>query len=86
MKIPKNSKANKGFTVIELLIVLVIGFIILVIIGQAVMAFTGKAPTVSYGVGGMIETRCVDGYKVNISNNHIQQMLDENGHGIRCTN
>jgi len=38
-----------------------------------------------------VETRCVDGYKVMISDaghryggNYAQQMLDQNGHAIPC--
>jgi prepilin-type N-terminal cleavage/methylation domain-containing protein len=77
---------QKGFTVIELMIVIVIVGII------GFMAFASSqgidvsgGREVSYGVGGLTETRCIGGYKFVVGGKgYPTQILDSNGHGVSC--
>ena len=78
-------KTNHGFTLIELMMVIAIGFIIV----MAAFGFYAGNPkvisNVSMGINGMTESRCIDGYKFIIGQRgFIQQMIDENGHGVKC--
>lgn len=74
----------KGFTIIEAIIVLaIIGLIGTIIVGVATTGVTGSS--LSYGFNGMVETRCVEGYKYVVgAEGGARQMFDENGKGIKC--
>ena len=40
---------------------------------------------VSFGINGMTEARCIEGYKFIINQDgHTKQILDEFGKGVRC--
>jgi prepilin-type N-terminal cleavage/methylation domain-containing protein len=74
---------QKGFTLIELIIVsMVVGIIALGIVGAIISTNNG---TVSYGYGGIVETRCIDGLKFTVSGGHTRQIYDQFGHGVVCT-
>lgn len=82
------NRISKGFTVIELMIIVAI-----LACGVAILMpfFAGSSNnSISYGVNGVVETRCVEGFKVMITNrgrygSGIQQMIDQDGHAIPCT-
>jgi len=77
---------QRGFTLIELMIVLTIGGILIAIIAPALFGFWGKSDsTISYGINGMTEVRCIDGYKFVIGDRgQARQIIDEFGKGARC--
>jgi prepilin-type N-terminal cleavage/methylation domain-containing protein len=75
---------QRGFTLIEVMIV----FVMLGIVGTLIMNVAGFASgnsSVSYGINGMTESRCIEGYKFIIGqNSQPRQILDEFGKGVRC--
>lgn len=76
---------QKGFTLIELMIVICIVMIFSSIIMGAVSSMNGNS-TVSYGVNGMTEMRCIDGFKFTIGRHgDSRQVMDEFGKGVRCS-
>lgn len=76
----------KGFTLIELMIVLAICGILLAIIVPAVMGGSSASTGgLSYGVNGMTETRCIRGYEFVVGRNgSTQQVLNAQGGGVAC--
>jgi prepilin-type N-terminal cleavage/methylation domain-containing protein len=77
---------EKGFTLIELMIVIAIvcifGFMVFAA-SQGIDVSGGRE--VSYGVGGLTETRCTGGYKFVVGGKgYPTQILDSNGHGVYC--
>lgn len=74
---------QKGFTLIELMVVVVFFGVLATIVLNVV----GFANTLSFGINGMTEVRCIDGYKFVISEHgQARQVLDEFGKGSRCEN
>lgn len=77
---------QKGFTLIEMMIVVVM----IMIIGSIVLGAIGASNSnsnISIGINGMMETRCVEGYKFIVDQNgNTRQILDEFGKGARCEN
>lgn len=75
---------QRGFTLIELMIVIVM----LIIIGSIVLGAIGAASGnshLSIGYNGVIESRCIEGYKfVSGEGGAPRQILDEFGKGVRC--
>lgn len=73
---------QRGFTLIEIMIVLVIGLIIVQLIFGAIGS---KNSNISFGINGMTESRCIEGYKFIIGEQgQPRQILDEFGKGVRC--
>lgn len=75
---------QRGFTLIEIMIVLVIGLIVVQVIFGAIGS---KDSNISWGLNGMTESRCIEGYKFVIGEGgQPRQILDEFGKGVRCGN
>lgn len=75
---------QRGFTLIEAAVVICI---IMILAAVAVPVFNGKMSTegITYGVHGVTESRCIEGYKFVIgSDGNARQILDEFGKGVRC--
>ncbi len=75
---------QRGFTLIELMVVIVIGLIALTMIAN-VAGFASGGSSVSFGINGATESRCIEGYKFIVDQNgSARQILDEFGKGARC--
>ena len=75
---------QRGFTLIEL----IIGIVFLGILATIIMNTAGYASgnsNISFGINGMTESRCIEGYKFIVSTEgNPRQILDEFGKGVRC--
>lgn len=78
----QTSNPQAGLTIIELLIVIVmIGMVATIL----VPVLSGKGSSLSWGVNGMTEERCIAGY-AHVVGEHGQarQVLSARGTGIPC--
>jgi hypothetical protein len=75
---------QKGFTIIEMMIVaVIIGILFLVVLGSVNGAKQGNE--ISFGANGLTEVRCIGGYKFVIgADGQARQVLDEFGKGAKC--
>ncbi len=77
-------KMQRGFTLIELMVGIVF-FAILILIAAPILFGSGTNSNVRWGVNGMTESRCIEGYKfVMDQKGNARQILDEFGKGVRC--
>lgn len=75
---------QRGFTLIELMIVVVFVLTIVLMVIGAVSGST-QGNTISWGINGMTEMRCIDGYKFTVSERgSVRQVMDEFGKGVKC--
>ena len=75
---------SKGFTLIEMLISVVIVLIFGTIVFTGFMNYKSGNNEVSFGWGGMVETRCIGGYKYTLADGRAVQVLSEFGKGVKC--
>jgi hypothetical protein len=75
---------QRGFFLIETGVVIVLGLTIIMFAVGFVNAITGTS-NISYGVNGMTEMRCIDGYKFVVGDRgQARQVMDEFGKGVKC--
>ena len=76
-----------GMTLIEILVgCIIVATIIMIAIPVLVGNSQGNG-NVSWGVNGMTESRCIEGYKfVMDQKGNARQILDEFGKGVKCEN
>lgn len=80
-------KTQRGFTLIELMISLAVVGIVFAVALPVLMGTTGQTNNVSWGVNGMTESRCIEGYKFVVGERgQARQILDEFGKGVKCEN
>jgi prepilin-type N-terminal cleavage/methylation domain-containing protein len=78
-------KTNRGFTLIELMICVVIVMIISTVGFNFYIGSQNGFSNISVGVNGMTESRCIDGFKFTIDQRGFtRQIMDELGHGVKC--
>lgn len=72
----------QGFTLIEVMIVIAI----LAIVAKLATSVAGtNEGTVSFGINGITEMRCINGFQFVIGDGgQARQVLDEFGKGVRC--
>lgn len=76
---------QRGFTLIETMVCIVIGATILLIAATALFGFSNGTGNISYGAMGMTESRCIENYKfIMDQRGNSRQILDEFGKGVRC--
>jgi prepilin-type N-terminal cleavage/methylation domain-containing protein len=77
---------QRGFTLIEMMIAVVIGLTVLLMIAGAISGHgSGSSNSISWGINGMTESRCIEGYKFIVGQEgQARQILDEFGKGVRC--
>lgn len=80
------NKQRGYFTMIEIMIC--IGIVaILGTVGFNVYHGVRGDSTVNYGINGMTESRCIDGYKFIVGERgFVQQVIGANGGGVQCNN
>ena len=75
---------QRGFTLIEMMVVFVIIMCVLMLAFGGVSALNGNS-NISVGINGVTESRCIEGYKFVIGEQgQPRQILDEFGKGVRC--
>jgi len=75
---------QRGFDLISFLFVVVGVMIVCSLVANAIGFVSGKS-TVSFGINGMTEMRCIDGYRFVIGEHgQARQVLDEFGKGAKC--
>lgn len=78
---------QRGFTLIELMVVIAIIVILAMVAVPAIVGAKSGNSNISVGINGITESRCIEGYKFIIGDHgRPQQILDEFGKGVRCGN
>ena len=78
---------QRGFTLIELMVVIVMVAIVIMVAIPAIVGTSQGNNNISWGVNGMTESRCIEGYKFVIGERgQPRQILDEFGKGVKCEN
>ena len=78
---------QRGFTLIEMMVGIVVGAIIILIAMPVLFGSSQSNGNIIWGVNGMTESRCIEGYRFVIDQKgSARQILDEFGKGVKCEN
>lgn len=79
---------QRGFTLVELFIAIVITVVIVIFIATIIMSVSGGNSgnrEYSWGLNGMTEVRCIGGYKFIVNQDGtVRQVMDEFAKGVKC--
>lgn len=76
---------QRGFTLIEVMIVVVMVIIAAVIAMSVIAGFGNGNNSISFGITGVVETRCINGYQFIVGQDgSVRQVMNEFGHGAPC--
>jgi len=76
---------STSFTFFKICFGVVFALIISIVVANAYMLVHGGGNNVSFGVNGMTESRCIDGYKFIVGQDGgARQIMDELGRGAKC--
>jgi prepilin-type N-terminal cleavage/methylation domain-containing protein len=75
---------RRGFTLIEFMIAIVMIGILGITIASITMG-VAVGSSVSWGINGVTEMRCIEGYKFIVGQEgQARQVMDEFGKGVKC--
>jgi len=76
---------STSFTFFKIWFGVIFALIISIVVANAYMVVQGGSNNVSFGVNGMTESRCIDGYKFIVGQDGgARQIMDELGRGAKC--
>jgi prepilin-type N-terminal cleavage/methylation domain-containing protein len=82
---------TRGFTLIELMIVIaIIGMVAIIAVtgvnSGSTLSGINSGSTLSAGWNGLVEERCINGYKFVLGSRGrgMTQIVDDQGHGVKC--
>jgi hypothetical protein len=71
-------------TIIEKVVIMIIGIIVFMMAFNVYNGVSGNN-TISFGINGMTEMRCIDGYRFIVGEHgQVRQVMDEFGKGLKC--
>ncbi len=74
-------------SLIEIMVLAIFACCIVLIAIPVITGNTNNNNTISWGINGMTESRCIEGYKFIVGQEgQARQILDEFGKGVRCEN
>jgi competence protein ComGC len=78
---------QRGMSLIEIMVLAIFACCIVLIAIPVITGNTSNNNTISWGINGMTESRCIEGYKFIVGQEgQARQILDEFGKGVRCEN
>ncbi len=78
---------QRGMSLIEIMVLAIFACCIVLVAIPVITGNTNNNNTISWGINGMTESRCIEGYKFIVGQEgQARQILDEFGKGVRCEN
>jgi len=77
---------STGFTLFNVWFGVIFALIISTIAFNIYTGVNAEAGSISFGINGLTESRCIDGYKFIVGQDgSARQIMDELGRGAKCT-
>lgn len=78
-------KTQRGFTFTEFIIAALIVAIVALTAMKFLLVGQSGSDNITFGINGMTESRCIDGYKFIIGGDgQPRQIMNSVGHGVQC--